>query len=81
MKGQVRFFSPLKGFGFIYSGELRRDVFVHASGILPKENGERILHAKDLVEFETEPAIKGIKATKVKVITKGVEDNGNKAAN
>ena len=75
MKGIVRWFSPAKGFGFIYSKEHGGDIFVHASGII-SSNGMKILHAEDVVEFEPVKEVRGFKAEKVTVVRKGTQ-NGN----
>jgi CspA family cold shock protein len=62
MKGKVKFFNLLKGFGFI-AGEDGKEYFVHKSGLEPgvelKENDE--------VTFEVEQGEggKGPKAVKV----------------
>ena len=76
MKGIVRWFSPLKGYGFIYSREAGRDFFVHVSAIPKKADGERVIYKDDQVEFETEEAVKGLKAVNVKIILKG-ENHGS----
>jgi CspA family cold shock protein len=75
MLGKVRWFSPQKGFGFIYSKEHGGDIFVHVSGILPS-NGLKILHCDDLVEFEPVKEVRGFKALNVTVVKKGIQ-NGN----
>lgn len=61
MKGTVKFFNDMKGFGFI-SGEDGKEVFVHQTalgdGIVLKEG--------DNVEFDVEQGDRGPKAVNVK---------------
>ena len=54
MKGEVKFFNQMKGFGFI-TGEDGVDYFVHQSAL---EEGVT-LHEKDQVTFDTEEGEKG----------------------
>jgi len=77
MKGTVRWFSPRKGFGFIFSEELGGDIFVHVSDIVANNGGVKTLYINDEVEFEVEQVPKGIKAIKVVTIKKGVMKDGN----
>ncbi len=76
MKGQVRWFDAIKGYGFIFSEEYG-DIFVHVSEILPNpDNGKKILYQGDMVEFDTYHINgKGLKAKNVSVMKK--EDIGN----
>ncbi len=62
MKGKVKFFNMLKGFGFI-AGEDGKEYFVHKSGL---ESGVE-LKENDEVTFEVEQGEggKGPKAVKV----------------
>ncbi len=60
MKGTVKFFNDMKGFGFI-SGEDGNEYFVHQTGL---EEGVT-LHENDPVEFEVEQGDRGPKAVKV----------------
>ncbi|MGA2516736.1 MAG: cold shock domain-containing protein [Thermodesulfobacteriota bacterium] len=78
MKGIVRWFSPRKGFGFIFSQELGGDIFVHVSDIVGN-GGVKALFIDDEVKFETEQSPKGIKAIKVVVTMKGVRKDENEA--
>ena len=61
MKGTVKFFNDMKGFGFI-SGEDGKEYFVHQTGI---QEGET-LNENDSVEFEVEQGDRGPKAANVK---------------
>ena len=62
-KGTVKWFKPVKAFGFIKPDEGGKDIFVHQSGLVDgsiKEN--------DKVEFETVDDSRGPSAINVKVI-------------
>ena len=61
MKGTVKFFDEMKGFGFIVS-EDGKEVFVHQSGL---QEGET-LHENDAVTFDVEDGDRGPKAVNVK---------------
>lgn len=74
MKGEIKWFSSKKGYGFIIS-EDGHDVFVHQSNIIM--DGFRTLREDDIVEFELEENADGRKqAVKVTPILtlKMVED-------
>ena len=60
MKGTVKFFNAMKGFGFI-AGEDGNEYFVHQSGI---KEGVTI-HDNDAVVFEPEEGDRGPKAGQV----------------
>ncbi|MEK6845442.1 MAG: cold shock domain-containing protein [Nanoarchaeota archaeon] len=61
MKGTVKFFNEMKGFGFIV-GEDGKEVFVHKSSL-----GEGVtLHENDVVTYDVEQGDKGPKAVNVK---------------
>ncbi len=60
MKGKVKFFNAVKGFGFI-SAEDGKEYFVHSSGL----NSGATIHEGDSVTFEVEQGEKGPKAAKV----------------
>ena len=60
MKGTVKFFNSMKGFGFINT-EDGTDYFVHITGL---KDGVEITE-QDLVEFETEQGDRGLKAINV----------------
>lgn len=61
MKGTVKFFNEMKGFGFI-AAEDGKEIFVHQSSL---EEGVT-LHENDSVTFEVEEGDRGPKAVKVK---------------
>jgi len=62
MKGTVKFFNEMKGFGFI-AGEDEKEYFVHVTGL-----GEGVkLNENDSVEFDVEQGDRGPKATNVKL--------------
>jgi len=61
MKGTVKFFNEMKGFGFI-SGEDGKEVFVHQSAL---EAGVTLAE-NDAVTFDVEQGDRGPKAVNVK---------------
>jgi len=63
MKGKVKFFNRMKGFGFIKS-EDGKEYFVHESGLAESES----IDENDEVEFEVEQGDRGPKAVKVKKV-------------
>ena len=62
-RGQVKWFSNEKGFGFIESKNFDGDVFVHYSAI--KSEGYKSLEENERVQFEAERGPKGWSATHV----------------
>ncbi|MFO7710694.1 MAG: cold-shock protein [Candidatus Woesearchaeota archaeon] len=60
MKGNVKFFNDMKGFGFI-AGEDGKEYFVHLTGL--KEGVT--LQDNDAVDFEVEEGNRGPKAVNV----------------
>jgi len=60
MKGTVKFFNNMKGFGFI-AGEDGEEYFVHQTGL---KDGVS-LNENDAVEFEVEQGDRGPKAVNV----------------
>ena len=61
-RGRVKWFNEQKGFGFI-SQDSGDDLFVHFSAI--KQDGFKVLHEGDEVEFEITPGKKGMQAIDV----------------
>ena len=68
MKGTVKFFNEMKGFGFI-AAEDGKEVFVHQSAL---EEG-LTLHENDSVTFDVEEGDRGPKAVNVKKSEAGEE--------
>jgi CspA family cold shock protein len=62
MKGKVKWFSPIKGYGFI-EPEDGDDVFVHHTSL---EDQTMRLNEGDEVEFDVEESPKGPQAKNVK---------------
>ena len=62
MKGNVKFFNEMKGFGFV-TAEDGKEYFVHQSAL---EEGAK-LNENDAVEFDVEEGDRGPKAVNVKV--------------
>jgi len=60
MKGTVKFFNNMKGFGFI-AGEDGKEYFVHETGL----NEGVSLNENDAVEFDVEQGDRGPKAVNV----------------
>mgnify|MGYP001161640449 FL=1 len=57
LKGQVKWFNPRKGFGFIEREDKEKDVFVHGTAV--KEAGIQKLFDNDKLEFELSEDAKG----------------------
>jgi cold shock protein len=66
MKGEVKWFSNEKGYGFITPEDGSNDVFVHYSVI--QSTGYRTLPEKAIVEFEMVDGPKGKQATSVTLV-------------
>jgi CspA family cold shock protein len=67
MKGIVKWFSNIKGYGFLIPEDGGKDLFIHHSAILM--DGYRTLAQGDRVEYETESGPGGrLQACKVKKI-------------
>ena len=66
IKGKVKWYNRLKGFGFIVS-ENGAEIFVHKSGLYSSYAG---LEAEENVEFETRPGNKGTVAFNVKSLSR-----------
>jgi len=63
MKGTVKWFSAAKGFGFVVSEELDKDVYVHFSDI--KMSGFKTLNIDQCVDFDLAVTPKGYAAKEV----------------
>jgi len=62
LKGTVKWFNSMKGFGFIEQDGGGKDVFVHQSALSPETD----LDEGDKVEFDIETSPKGPQAKNVK---------------
>lgn len=60
--GTVKFFNSKKAYGFIHSHESKKDVFVHATGLIDE------ISENDVVEFDLRDSEKGVVAINVKII-------------
>ena len=65
MKGKVKFFNEVKGFGFI-TADNGKDFFMHKTGII----GNETLDENDIVTFDVEEGDKGPKAVNIKLESK-----------
>jgi CspA family cold shock protein len=65
MKGTVKWYNDMKGYGFI-EGEDGNDIFVHRTAI-PMETR---LYEGDQVEYEIEDSERGQRATNLKMLKK-----------
>ncbi|HLF27100.1 MAG TPA: cold shock domain-containing protein [Anaerolineae bacterium] len=63
LQGTVRWFSRVKGYGFIKPDDSEKDVFVHYSAIIGE--GYRNLDEGQRVEFSIEDTAKGPQAAQV----------------
>lgn len=61
--GQIKWFSPSKGYGFITKSD-GTDLYIHYTGLA--EGQDRKLHPHDQVMFEVETGEKGLKAVNVR---------------
>ena len=64
-EGLVKWFSAVKGYGFI-TQDNGEDIFVHYSGIIGE--GFKTLKENDSVTFEIEETEKGLQAINVEVV-------------
>ena len=60
-KGEVKWFSPTKGYGFIVYND--KDVFIHYSEV--QMEGFKTLNKGDMVEFDLKEADKGLQCGNV----------------
>lgn len=64
MKGKVKWYNRVKGYGFITPEEGEKEIFVHYSAI--QTEGKKILSDGQGVEFEVTDGSKGPVASQVK---------------
>lgn len=57
IKGKIKWFNPIKGFGFIEREDGEKDVFLHSSAV--RQAGLDTVNEGDNVEFSIEEAQKG----------------------
>jgi arsenate reductase len=67
--GTVKFFNASKGFGFISPDIGGGDIFVHASAF--QATGAQSLIEGQRVTYDTENDVKGLKVTKLELVTSG----------
>lgn len=71
-KGIVKWFSNVKGYGFIEYDETE-EIFVHFTGI--QMDGYRTLKAGQAVEFEAVEGARGLQATDVVLLPEEAQSN------
>lgn len=68
VKGSIKWFNSVKGYGFIEPDDGSKDVFLHVSELRKAKIGEDELDEGDKVEFVIAAGDKGPKAINVKVL-------------
>jgi CspA family cold shock protein len=68
IEGQVKWFDPRKGFGFIVGPE-GQDIFVHFS-VIEQDAGFRTLNDGEMVTYSANQGAKGWAATKARSLTR-----------
>jgi CspA family cold shock protein len=66
MKGKVKWFNQVKGYGFIKNDEGGEEVFVHHSALVDKSKREGLVE-NAAVEFEVKQGPKGLSAVQVQL--------------
>jgi len=64
--GTVKWFDEAKGYGFLNTAGIEKDIFIHYKHIV--QDGYRTLYRNELVLFEPIDTAKGVMATKIKKI-------------
>jgi CspA family cold shock protein len=72
IKGTVKFFNGIKGFGFITPDDGSKEVFVPTATVTA--SGESLLRAGQRVAFEAEQEARGPKAVKLKLLDEPVRE-------
>ena len=68
VEGQVKWFDPRKGFGFIVGPE-GQDIFVHFS-VIEQDSGFRTLNDGEMVVYSANQGAKGWAATKARSLAR-----------
>lgn len=72
MQGKVKWFSSEKGYGFISSSEIEKDIYVHFSDLQMK--GFKTLEENDVVEFDYDEEMnKAVNVHKISVFEEAEE--------
>jgi len=77
MRGEIKKWFDLKGFGFIKPDDGSKDVFVHINAL--KRSGISEIEAGERVEFETAARGDKIEAVEIRKIKGGSDVDGNTA--
>ncbi len=75
VEGNVKWFDPRKGYGFIVGPE-GQDVFVHFS-VIEQQEGFRTLKDGERVNYSAAQGAKGWSATRVRSLTRVPTSTGN----
>lgn len=75
IEGNVKWFDPRKGYGFVIGPE-GQDIFVHFS-VIDQSEGFRTLRDGERVEYSAAVGAKGWSATRVRSLTRVVQGTGN----
>ena len=62
--GTVKFFNRAKGFGFITDSSSKKEIFVHVTGLVDRDN---LINENDEVTFDTQEGKKGLNAVNVEL--------------
>lgn len=71
MRGVVKWFNQVKGYGFILPEKGGKEIFVHYTGIEGTKDIRRNLDEGAKVEYDVAEGDKGPKAVAVKVVIEG----------
>ncbi|MCB9800122.1 MAG: cold shock domain-containing protein [Candidatus Omnitrophica bacterium] len=76
-KGKVKWFSNVKGYGFLEKEGADKDIFIHYSKIMGE--GYKTLKSGEEVEFDIEEGSKGPTAVNINRITKQKKSEGKES--